>query len=146
MEETNKDQVANSNLIEYYKQLYDIECEKNDQLVAQLEEAEKRIEELDYKLGRIKNSFAWKLSKPLRGAMHTCVRVRDVYRQYGSPVGVARKIKRKLRQKNAHSSMVLQAFRVLMNAESRNRQYLRRTLHSASWFLFITPPRSFSGK
>lgn len=74
-------------LTAYYKELYDCECEKNDQLVAQLEEAEKHIEELDYKLGRIKNSFAWKLSKPLRGVMHTCVRVRDVYRQYAARWG-----------------------------------------------------------
>ena len=34
-------------LTAYYKELYDCECEKNDQLVAQLEEAEKHIEELD---------------------------------------------------------------------------------------------------
>lgn len=106
-------------LTAYYKELYDCECEKNDQLVAQLEEAEKHIEELDYKLGRIKNSFAWKLSKPLRGVMHTCVRVRDVYRQYGSPVGVARKVRLKLRQKNAQKQHGLASF---PNAEERKRQ------------------------
>ena len=106
-------------LTAYYKELYDCECEKNDQLVAQLEEAEKHIEELDYKLGRIKNSFAWKLSKPLRGVMHTCVRVRDVYRQYGSPVGVARKVRLKMRQKNAQKQHGLASF---PNAEERKRQ------------------------
>ena len=106
-------------LTAYYKELYDCECEKNDELVAQLEEAEKHIEELDYKLGRIKNSFAWKLSKPLRGVMHTCVRVRDVYRQYGSPVGVARKVRLKLRQKNAQKQHGLASF---PNAEERKRQ------------------------
>lgn len=106
-------------LTAYYKELYDCECEKNDELVAQLEEAEKHIEELDYKLGRIKNSFAWKLSKPLRGVMHTCVRVRDVYRQYGSPVGVARKVRLKMRQKNAQKQHGLVSF---PNAEERKRQ------------------------
>ena len=106
-------------LTAYYKELYDCECEKNDELVAQLEEAEKHIEELDYKLGRIKNSFAWKLSKPLRGVMHTCVRVRDVYRQYGSPVGVARKVRLKMRQKNAQKQHGLASF---PNAEERKRQ------------------------
>ena len=106
-------------LTAYYKELYDCECEKNDELMAQLEEAEKHIEELDYKLGRIKNSFAWKLSKPLRGVMHTCVRVRDVYRQYGSPVGVARKVRLKLRQKNAQKQHGLASF---PNAEERKRQ------------------------
>ena len=68
---------------------------------------------------RIKNSFAWKLSKPLRGVMHTCVRVRDVYRQYGSPVGVARKVRLKLRQKNAQKQHGLASF---PNAEERKRQ------------------------
>lgn len=106
-------------LTAYYKELYDCECEKNDELMAQLEEAEKHIEELDYKLGRIKNSFAWKLSKPLRGVMHTCVRVRDVYRQYGSPVGVARKVRLKMRQKNAQKQHGLASF---PNAEERKRQ------------------------
>ena len=107
------------NLTEYYRTLYNRECEKNDELVAQLEEAEKHIEELDYKLGRIKNSFAWKLSKPLRGAMHTCVRIRDVYRQYGNPIGVARKIRRKLRQKNAEKQHGLASF---PDAEEAKRQ------------------------
>ena len=112
-------QESSDNLTEYYRTLYNRECEKNDELVAQLEEAEKHIEELDYKLGRIKNSFAWKLSKPLRGAMHTCVRIRDVYRQYGNPIGVARKIRRKLRQKNAEKQHGLASF---PDAEEAKRQ------------------------
>ncbi len=112
-------QESGDNLTEYYRTLYNRECEKNDELVAQLEEAEKHIEELDYKLGRIKNSFAWKLSKPLRGAMHTCVRIRDVYRQYGNPIGVARKIRRKLRQKNAEKQHGLASF---PDAEEAKRQ------------------------
>ncbi len=110
IENRNPSRETDENLTEYYRALYNRECEKNDELAAQLEEAEKHIEELDYKLGRIKNSFAWKLSKPLRGAMHTCVRIRDVYRQYGSPVGVARKIRRKMRQKNAEKQHGLASF------------------------------------
>lgn len=142
MEDNKNTQVNEANLTEYYKQLYDIECEKNDTLVAQLEEAEKKIEELDYKLGRIKNSFAWKLSKPLRGAMHTCVRVRDVYRQYGSPVGVARKIKRKLRQKNAQKQHGLASYpSAAVRKEQEQYVFEKDVLFSILVPLYNTPEK-----
>jgi len=108
-----------NNKTEYYKQLYELECEKTEKLIARLEEAERKIEDLDYKLGRIKNSFAWKLSYPLRGAMHTCVRIRDAFRQYGNIIGVARKVYRKIRQRNAQKQHGIASY---PNAAARKKQ------------------------
>ena len=44
-----------------YKKLYEAEREKTEVLLSKIEESEKEIEELRFKLDRIKNSFAWKL-------------------------------------------------------------------------------------
>ena len=49
-----------------YKKLYEAEREKTEVLVSKIEESEKEIEELNFKLDRIKGSFAWKLAIPLR--------------------------------------------------------------------------------
>lgn len=42
-----------------YKKLYEAEREKTEVLVSKIEESEKEIEELNFKLDRIKGSFAW---------------------------------------------------------------------------------------
>ena len=56
----------NQELQNDYKKLYEAEREKTEVLLSKIEESEKEIEELRFKLDRIKNSFAWKLSVPLR--------------------------------------------------------------------------------
>ena len=55
----------NQELQNDYKKLYEAEREKTEVLLSKIEESEKEIEELRFKLDRIKNSFAWKLSIPL---------------------------------------------------------------------------------
>ena len=50
----------NQELQNDYKKLYEAEREKTEVLLSKIEESEKEIEELRFKLDRIKNSFAWK--------------------------------------------------------------------------------------
>ena len=56
----------NQELQNDYKKLYEAEREKSEVLVSKIEECEKEIEELNFKLDRIKGSFAWKLATPLQ--------------------------------------------------------------------------------
>ncbi len=89
----------NQELQNDYKKLYEAEREKTEVLLSKIEESEKEIEELRFKLDRIKNSFAWKLSVPLRKALHFYEKTRDRLTRYGSIPGLMRKVRSKLQER-----------------------------------------------
>lgn len=88
-------------LAAYYQSAYEQEKQKNSVLAGKLADAQTRIEELDFKLKRIKNNPFWKLSKPFRVVMHFIIRTKDRIVRYGSPRGIARKLKSKMIEKKA---------------------------------------------
>ncbi len=89
----------NQELQNDYKKLYEAEREKTEVLLSKIEESEKEIEELRFKLDRIKNSFAWKLSSPLRKGLHFYEKTRDRLTRYGSIPGLMRKVRSKLQER-----------------------------------------------
>ena len=89
----------NQELQNDYKKLYEAEREKTEVLLSKIEESEKEIEELNFRLNRIKNSFAWKLSIPLRKALHFYEKTRDRLTRYGSIPGIMRKVRSKLQER-----------------------------------------------
>ena len=91
--------MENQELQNDYKKLYEAEREKTEVLVSKLEESEKEIEELHFKLDRIKGSFAWKLATPLRKCLHFYEKTRDRLTRYGSIPGVMRKLRSKVRER-----------------------------------------------
>ncbi len=82
-----------------YKKLYEAEREKTEVLLGKIEESEKEIEELRFKLDRIKGSFAWKLAAPLRKGLHFYEKTRDRLTRYGSIPGLMRKVRSKIRER-----------------------------------------------
>ena len=88
-------------LLEYYKAAYEKEKQKNNVLAGKLADAQTQIEDLDFKLKRIKNNPFWKLSKPVRSLMHLIIRTKDRIVRYGNPKGIARKLKSKAIEKKA---------------------------------------------
>ena len=88
-------------LIEYYKQLYEKEAEKNEELTKSLVEAESQALEANRKLEVVKNSRLFKLIKPFRTvyakSLAAIVRVKNL----GSVKGVVDKLKSKRIEKNA---------------------------------------------
>lgn len=89
----------NQELQNDYKKLYEAERDKTEVLLSKIEESEKEIEELRFKLDRIKNSFAWKLSVPLRKGLHFYEKTRDRLIRYGSIPGLMRKVRSKLQER-----------------------------------------------
>ncbi len=89
----------NQELQNDYKKLYEAEREKTEVLLSKIEKSEKEIEELRFKLDRIKNSFAWKLSSPLRKGLHFYEKTRDRLTRYGSIPGLMRKVRSKLQER-----------------------------------------------
>ncbi len=82
-----------------YKKLYEAEREKTEVLLSKIEESEKEIEELRFKLDRIKNSFAWKLSTPLRKGLHFYEKTKYRLTRYGSIPGLMRKVRSKIQER-----------------------------------------------
>ena len=89
----------NQELQNDYKKLYEAEREKTEVLLSKIEESEKEMEELRFKLDRIKNSFAWKLSVPLRKGLHFYEKTRDRLTRYGSIPGLMRKVRSKIQER-----------------------------------------------
>mgnify|MGYP003177961270 CR=1 FL=1 len=89
----------NQELQKDYKKLYEAEREKSEVLVSKIEECEKEIEELNFKLNRIKGSFAWKLATPLRKGLHFYEKTRDRLTRYGSIPGLMRKVRSKVQER-----------------------------------------------
>lgn len=108
----------NQNL-EYYKAAYEAEKKKSQELAGRLAaslEEEKRLQE---QLDRIKGGTLWKLSKPARVGIHFIIRTRDRVRRYGSPRGIARKLKSKSIERKARLQHGSASF---PNAERRKQE------------------------
>ncbi|HKM05097.1 MAG TPA: glycosyltransferase family 2 protein [Lachnospiraceae bacterium] len=99
--EQQKETEAVTNLQEYYKEAYEKEKQKNGILTGKLADANRCVEDLDFKLKRIKNNPIWKMSKPFRSVLHVIIRTKDRIKRLGSPKGVARKLKQKAIEKRA---------------------------------------------
>ena len=74
---------------------------KSARLSARLSDAERKAALLEDNLTRIKTSAFWKLSGPLRSAYHAVQRTKERISNYGSPRGIARKLKSKSIEKKA---------------------------------------------
>lgn len=127
-------------MLEYYKGLYEVEKKKNEDLEEQLQEAEKEIEELNFKLERIKNNFMWKLSKPFRVVFHFAVRTRDRLKRYRNIKGVYRKLKSKSMEKIAMKQHGTESFPGTEKIEiQKNAKFEREIIFSILVPLYNTP-------
>nr|WP_300850855.1 glycosyltransferase [uncultured Acetatifactor sp.] len=84
-----------------YRQAYEQEHLKCADLAARIADLEAKNEELEWKLGRIKNNPLWKAARPVRNGMHWAIRQKDRIRNCGGPRGVIHKIGYKKREREA---------------------------------------------
>ena len=87
----------------YYREAYFRERKKAANLAGRLSDANAQVEDLSGKLERIKGSGIWKLAKPLRSFYHLIKRTKERVGNYGSPKGIARKIRNKMIEKRART-------------------------------------------
>ncbi len=100
-----------------YKEAYEKEHLKNADLAARIADLESKNEELEWKLGRIKNNPLWKLAKPLRKTMHWLIRQKDRLANCGGPKGVVAKLNYKKREKEAMKQFGTDSFPDEMQAK-----------------------------
>ncbi len=87
--------------LEYYKKGYEEEKKKNQVLTGKMAALTEEERQLQEQIDTIKNSTLWKLSKPARVFIHFLIRTKDRLVRYGSPRGVARKLKSKKIERKA---------------------------------------------
>lgn len=129
-------------LLEYYKAAYEKEKQKNNVLAGKLADAQTQIEDLDFKLKRIKNNPFWKLSKPARSLMHLIIRTKDRIVRYGNPKGIARKLKSKAIEKKAQKKHGRASFPTKEQIEEqRNTKFPGEVKFSILVPLYNTPKK-----
>ena len=84
-----------------YKDAYEKEHYKAVYLAGRVAELEDQVDDLMFKLNRIKNNPLWKASAPARKCMHFVIRQKDRLKNCGSIGGVVQKLKYKAWERKA---------------------------------------------
>ena len=134
--------MENQELQNDYRKLYEAEREKTEVLLSKIEESEREIEELNFKLNRIKGSFAWKLAAPLRKGLHFYEKTRDRLTRYGSIPGIMRKVRSKVRERRNMKSHGTASFPSPEEARAqRETVFPRKVKYSILVPLYNTPEK-----
>lgn len=129
--------------IRYYKEAYEREREKRAVLIAKLADAESRAADLEQKLERIKGSVFWKLSKPLRSAVHFMQRTKDRISRYGNIRGIARKLDAKRIEKLAKSQHGTASFPTPEEAAKQRETKFSKTIKISILVPLYNTPKEF---
>ncbi|MBQ9611511.1 MAG: glycosyltransferase family 2 protein [Lachnospiraceae bacterium] len=125
-----------------FQELYERERAKAAFLADRVAQLEDQVDDLNFKLDRIKNNKLWKASKPLRDVYHFIQRQADRIRNQGDARGVVKKIQYKIREKQAEKGYGTASF---PKEDERERQRLeaaalpRQILFSILVPLYNTP-------
>ena len=137
-----REDTENQELQNDYRKLYEAEREKTEVLLSKIEESEREIEELNFKLNRIKGSFAWKLAAPLRKGLHFYEKTRDRLTRYGSIPGIMRKVRSKVRERRNMKSHGTASFPSPEEARAqRETVFPRKVKYSILVPLYNTPEK-----
>ena len=102
-----------------YKEAYEQEHYKSTYLAGRVAELEDQVDDLQFKLDRIKNNPVWKASTPLRKCMHFAIRQVDRVKNCGSIGGVVTKMKYTANERRAMKHYGTESF---PSEEERKRQ------------------------
>lgn len=119
VEQREKDEMSRQDRLRHYRQAYERERQKEEILSGKLDQAQQKNADLTARLTRIKGSGLWKLSKPLRDAIHWLQRTRERLGYYGSIKGIVRKLQSKSIERKARARYGKASF---PDAEEARRQ------------------------
>lgn len=129
--------------LEYYREAYENERKKSARLSQRLADANAQVEELSGKLDRIKSSGMWKLSKPLRSVYHFVKRTGQRVGNYGSPKGIARKVRNKMIEKKARTQHGSASFPTAEEAKAQRKTVFPRQIKISILVPLYNTPRKF---
>lgn len=128
--------------LRYYKESYKRERRRGRTLRCKLAEAEKNKETIQRRLDKIKGSFLWRASKPLRTLFHKIARMKERLGYYGSLKGIARKINAKMIERQARVQHGTASFPEIEEAaRQRLHKFDREVKFSILMPLYNTPEK-----
>lgn len=127
----------------YYRDAYYREKKKAAQLAGRLSDANAQVADLSGKLERIKGSGLWRLSKPARSAYHFMKRTKERVGNYGSPQGIARKIRNKMIEKKARTQHGTASFPTPEEAKRQRETVFERDICFSILVPLYNTPKKF---
>ena len=123
-----------------FREAYEKEKVKAAYLADRVAQLEDEVDDLSFKLNRIKNNPVWKATKPARSVIHFCIRQADRIKNQGSIGGVAAKIRYKIAEKKAAAGYGTASFpSEEQRAAERAARFSRMPLISILVPLYNTP-------
>lgn len=129
--------------LRYYKAAYERERDKGRVLADKLAQTEQQSAALEAKLGRIKGSVFWRISKPLRMAVHWMRRTRQRIGQYGSLKGIVRKLDAKKIELKARTQHGTASFPDVEEAARQRETKFRRNIRFSILVPLYNTPEKF---
>ena len=128
--------------LRFYKEAYGREKRRGRALTVKLSEAEINRAQTEGRLARIKGSFLWRASKPLRMLFHKLARVKERLGYYGSLKGIARKLNAKMIERQARAQHGTAGFPEIEEAaRQRLHKFDREVKFSILMPLYNTPEK-----
>lgn len=113
------EEIKNTSAQKDFQDAYEKEHYKAVYLANRVAELEDQVDDLQFKLDRIKNNLLWKASAPARKCMHFIIRQKDRLKNCGSLSGVVQKMRYKAWEKKAMTHYGTASF---PTQEERDRQ------------------------
>lgn len=143
MEQKELNQMTEEEKLRYYKKAYEREHRKGDVLAGKLAEAEQKSAQLEERLGLIKGSIFWRVSKPLRSLVHWVRRTKERLGYYGSVKGVMRKLNAKKIERKARARYGTASFPNEEEAARQGREAFSRNIKFSILVPLYNTPEKF---
>ena len=126
-----------------YRDAYEREKRKGEVLAGKLAAAGQEEAQLQARLDRIKGSFLWRISKPLRMAVHRVRRMKERLGYYGSVKGVLRKLNAKSIERRARARYGTAGFPGAEEAARQGKEIFHRNVRFSILMPVYNTPEKF---
>ena len=100
----------------------------------------------DKRFDGVRDTWYWKLSKPVRVVVHFVIRTRNAYIHYGGFKGMYRRWKQKKEKRPSVWILEQNLSRMQRRDVERKRLYFQERSRSACWYLFTIPRKNSCGR
>ena len=143
MEQKEQRQMTDEEKLRHYREAYERERAKGELLESKLAAAGQEEAQLSGRLGRIKGSALWRLSKPLRMAVHWVRRTRERLGYYGSIKGILRKLDAKRIEQKARAQHGSASFPGAEEAARQGKEVFSRNVKFSILMPLYNTPEKF---
>lgn len=143
MEQKELEQMTDEEALRYYKAAYEHERDKGRVLEDKLSHEKQQEAALEERLQRLKSSVFWRISKPLRMAVHWVRRTRERLGHYGSLKGIVRKLDAKKIEYQARAQHGTASFPNEEEAARQRKTKFSRTIKFSILMPLYNTPEKF---